>query len=61
MIQTLTVERTTIGTYNKTTILRDNKGKVKAIINSLLKHPKKGSKSIIINNNTWLLNWDNVK
>ena len=60
MIQTLTVYRKRFNAYHIETILRDNNGKVKAVFNSMLRQPKRGSKTIVINCNTFLLNWDNV-
>lgn len=60
MSNTLTVERQWNNAYVQTTILRDSNNKVKAIFNSSLRQPKKGLKSITINCNTFLLNWDNV-
>ena len=60
MIQTLTVYRNWKSTYSQQTILKDCNNKVKAIFNSSLKQPKRGTKTIIINCNTFLLNWENV-
>lgn len=60
MIQTLTVYRNWKSAYNQQTILKDCNNKVKAIFNSSLKQPKRGTKSIVINCNTFLLNWENV-
>lgn len=60
MLQTLTVERKVYSSYHIETTLTTNEGKVKAIFNSMLRQPKRGTKTIIINCNTFLLNWDNV-
>ena len=60
MIQTLYVYRNWKSAYSQQTILKDRNNKVKAIINSSLKQPKRGTKTIIINCNTFLLNWENV-
>lgn len=60
MIQTLTVYRNWKSAYNQQTILKDCNNKVKAIFNSSLKQPKRGTKTIIINCKTFLLNWENV-
>jgi len=60
MIQTLTVERQRFSAYHIETTLRDNNGKVKAVFNSMLRQPKRGTKQITINCNTFLLNWENV-
>jgi hypothetical protein len=57
---TLTVHREWQNSYCQTTILRDNKGKVKGIIPSSIKQPRRGQKTIVLNCFTWLLNWDNV-
>ena len=52
--------RTNTSWYNIVTTLKDSKGQVKAIIGGNLKQPRKGKKTIIINCNKYLLNWDNV-
>jgi hypothetical protein len=57
----LTVERKVYNAYHKETTLRTQEGKVKATFNSMLKQPRKGTKSIIINCKTFLLDWSNVK
>ena len=57
---TLTVERERKNAYHITTILKDSKGKVKAIFSSMLRQPRKGTKSIVINCNRFLLDWSNV-
>ncbi len=60
MLQTLIVERVWVSAYNQQTILRGQDGKTKAIISNSLRQPKRTQKSIVINCNTFLLNWDNV-
>ena len=57
---TLTVYREWGSSYNQTTILKDDKGKVKAIFPSSLRQPKRNQKTIVVNCNTFALNWDNV-
>ena len=57
---TLTVYREWESSYNQRTILRDCNNKVKAIISSSIRQPKINTKTIIINCNTFLLNWDVV-
>lgn len=59
-MKTLTVYREWQSAYNQTTILKDSNNKVKAILSSSIRQPKRGQKSITINCNTFLLNWDNV-
>jgi hypothetical protein len=59
-MQTLTVEGHWNSAYVQTTILKDCNNKVKAIFSSSLRQPKRGTKEIIINCNTFLLNWENV-
>jgi hypothetical protein len=60
MIQTLTVYRNRFSAYHIETTLKDEQGKVKAIFNSMLRQPKRGTKTIVINCWTYALNWDNV-
>lgn len=60
MIATLTVYRQWESAYNQTTILKDDKGKVKAVFSSSIRQPKRGQKEIKINCFTYGLNWDNV-
>jgi len=57
---TLTVYRERGSPYNQRTILKDSEGKVKAIFSSMLRQPKRGTKTIVINCWTYSLNWDNV-
>lgn len=59
-MKTLFVFRTRESWYNLVTTLKDEKGKVKAILTGHLHQPKKGSKEICLRNNKFLLNWDNV-
>lgn len=56
----LTVYREWNSSYNQTTILRDENNKVKGIIASSIKQPKKGQKHFIIKGKQYLLNWSNV-
>lgn len=58
---TLTVYREWQSAYSQTTILRDENNKVRGIIASSIKQPKKGQKHLIIKGKQYLLNWDNVK
>lgn len=45
--------------YNRTiTVIRDDKGKVKAIFPNSLRQPRRGTKTIIINCNKYLLSWN---
>jgi len=60
MLQTLTVYREWESSYNMLTILKDDKGKVKAIIPSSIRQPRRGQKTIKLNCWTWLLNWEHV-
>ena len=53
----LTVERKRFNTYHIETTLRDSNGKVKAVLNSMLKQPRKGQKNIIINGLKYQLEW----
>jgi hypothetical protein len=46
--------------YNIQTILRYKDGKVKAVFSSMLKQPRKGTKTLIINCFRYKINWDNV-
>ena len=59
-LQTLTVYRDWQSSYNQITVLKDCNNKVKAIFKSSINQPKRGTKQIIINNNVFLLNWENV-
>lgn len=59
-MEILTVERKRFNSYHIETTLRDKNGKVKAIFNSMLRQPKRGQKEIVINCNTFLLDWENV-
>ena len=61
MIQTLTVYRNWKSAYNQQTILKDCNNKVKAIFNSSLKQPKRGTKTIIINCCKYKLDWWGVE
>ena len=45
--------------YNRTiTVIKDDKGKVKAIFPNSLRQPRRGTKTIIINCNKYLLLWN---
>lgn len=59
-MKTLIVERERKNAYHITTILKDSKGLIKAIFPSMLRQPRKGTKTIVINNSTFLLNWSKV-
>lgn len=59
-LTTLTVERKRFNAYHIETTLKTKDGKVKAIFNSMLKQPKRGTKTIVINCFTYALNWENV-
>lgn len=60
MQNTLTVKREWHSPYNQTTILTDENNKVKLIISSSIRQPKKGLKEITIKNKIYLLNWKNI-
>jgi len=49
------------GAYNQTTTIKDSNNKVKAIFNSMLQQPRKNTKTITINSNTFKLDWRYVK
>lgn len=53
----LTVERVWQSAYVQQTILRDEKGAVKKIINSPLQQPKKKDKEYVLNGKKYLLVW----
>lgn len=55
----LKVERLDESTYNRITILRDCKGRVKKIINGYCQ-PKKNLKTIVVNKIEYKLDWSNV-
>lgn len=57
---TLTVERERKNAYHITTILKDSKGKVKAIFSNMINQPRKGTKTITLNNFVYSLNWSKV-
>lgn len=57
----LTVYREWQNAYNQTTILKDEKNRVKAIISSSLKQPRSNQKQIKINGKTYILDWSKVK
>jgi len=59
-MEILTVHRNWKSAYNKTTILKNKLGKVKAIFNSSINQPRKGTKTIEINCNKFLLDWSNI-
>ena len=45
--------------YKRTiTVIKDDKGKVKAIFPNSLRQPRRGTKTIIINCNKYLLSWN---
>lgn len=59
-METLIVNRNWLSSYNQTTVLKTADNKIKAIFNSSLKQPKRNQKTIVINCNTFLLNWEQV-
>ena len=61
MMKTLFVFRNRQSAYSQTTTIKDSEGKVKAIFNAMLKQPRKNTKTITINSNTFKLDWSNVK
>ena len=61
MIQTLTVYRERKSAYNITTILKDSKGKVKKVFSNMLNQPRKGTKTIVINDCKYKLDWWGVE
>ena len=45
--------------YKRTiTVIKDDKGKIKAIFPNSLRQPRRGTKTIIINCNKYLLSWN---
>ena len=60
-MNTLTVHRETYSWYNKATILKDNKGAVKAIIPNNQRQPRYGQKTIVINCWSFALDWSCVE
>ena len=59
-VKTLTVHRERKCAYHITTTLKDSKGFIKAIFPSMLRQPRKGTKTIVINSNTFALDWSGV-
>ena len=59
-MNTLKVYRDWQSAYNQTTVLKDNNNKVKVIISSSIKQPKKGSKTIVVKGIEYILDWGNV-
>lgn len=59
-METLTVYRDWQSPYNQTTTLKTADNKIKAVLSSSLRQPKRNQKTIVINCNTFLLNWSNV-
>lgn len=57
---TLTVYREWQSSYNQRTVLKTADNKTKAIFNSSIRQPKRGTKTIIINCWTYKLDWSNV-
>lgn len=49
------------GAYNQITTIKDSENRVKAIFNSMLKQPRKNTKTITINSTTFKLDWRYVK
>ena len=57
----LTVYRERKSAYNITTILKDSKGKVKKVFSNMLNQPRKGTKTIVINDCKYNLDWWGVE
>ena len=57
----LTVHRERKSAYNITTILKDSKGKVKKVFSNMLNQPRKGTKTIVINERKYKLDWWGVE
>ena len=57
----LTVYRERKSAYNITTILKDSKGKVKKVFSNMLNQPRKGNKTIVINDYKYKLDWWGVE
>jgi hypothetical protein len=58
-MSTLIVERIFQGSYNRITLLRDDRGAVKKIINGYCQ-PKKNLKTMVVNKVEYKLDWSNV-
>ena len=56
--ETLQVYRDWKSSYNQITYLKDNQGKIKAIIQSSIQQPKKNQKQYTLNGITFNLNWN---
>ena len=59
-MKTLIVYRERKSSYNIITALKDVNGFTVAIFSSMLRQPRKGTKSIIINCNKFNLDWSKV-
>jgi len=57
---TLTVYRDWESAYNQRTILKDSNGKIKGIISSSIRQPKRNQATIVLNCFTYALDWSNV-
>ena len=57
----VTVYRERKSAYNITTILKDSKGKVKKVFSNMLNQPRKGTKTIVINDYKYKLDWWGVE
>lgn len=57
---TLYATRERKSAYNIQTTLRYKDGRVKAVFSSMLKQPRKGTKSLIINCFSYRINWEGV-
>ena len=60
-MQILIVERKRYNAYHSETVLRDNDGKVKKQYKSMLSHPKKGQKTVVIRGKVYQLDWSKVE
>ena len=60
-MKTLTAHRIKDSWYNKTTVLKDENNKVKAIFNGNIKQPRKGTKTLTINCFKYLIDWSNAE
>lgn len=59
-LTTLYATRERKSAYNIQTILRYKDGRVKAVFSSMLRQPRKGTKTLTINCFRYRINWDNV-
>ena len=57
-MEVLTVFREWQSAYNQLTTLKDSEGKVKAIISSSIRQPKKSAKEYVLNGKKYLLKFN---